>query len=308
LEAFKSDDIDVALHNFPTVLAYMKEMKEETGMFFFPFFTFYGYAIFVRKSTIAQFAGTNGCEKKIIDWKNVYVKEFLETNEILLERKSDMEWVFKKFCGKYGCDWSKVEPNIIDCDINSGKTKFIDEGSIALYCTNSMHIADLKKHSDKFEVIAKGRELTSHQNYNGLICKMDYLNEHPEIIKELIEIWFNNIAHFKEEWILIADMNDENGFENFHMIALLERLNTHTDSNVTMEDFIESYRKFNYFFLTTEDALNSFITNVLEKTQMLKNNFEISKIQSGGSHEEIDDQLIIKIRQQMNDAKKLLNL
>lgn len=309
LEAFKSGDIDVALHNFPTVLAYIKEMQEKSCMFFFPFFTFYGYAIFVRTSAIEKFATENNSAKNFGDWKNSEKKKFFLENKILLERNTDVEWVLKKYLEKFGCKWEDVEKanNIIPCGINSGKIEFKRKSSIAVYCTNSMHIADLRKQSDKYEAVAKGKELTHHQNYNGLICTMEYFEQHPEIIKELIEIWFNNIQHFKEEWDLISDTDDDDGFTNFHINALLEKLNQYTSSNISIPDLIESYRKFNHFFNSPQEAFNSFMQNVLDKPNEVDNNFEISNIQSPGSATEVDKTVTEKIRQQMIEVKKQMN-
>jgi hypothetical protein len=292
LEKFITKDIDVALHNFPTVLAYNKQINGQENMFFFPFFTFSGYGICIRINSIKQFAFEKKikCAIRFDDLNLTQKKEFLETAKIIFERNTDIEWVFKKFCLKHGCDWTVVCSNIIDKEINEGKTEFKNDSSVAIYCTNSIHVADLKK-DISIEII---ENFIDHHNFNGIMCTMEYFKKNSKTIFGLIQIWFNNIGLFANDLKSVLKSKSDD-FTHFHIYALLDILNKYTKSEVSIEDFVRSYDN-NFFFQSIESAYESFMNNVLNNPEVLKNNLEISEIQLGHNTIEID----------INDDVKLL--
>ena len=302
LEKIITRDVDVAIHNFPTILAYFESIESNKDMFFFPFFTFSGYGICIKKEKIYEFGKKCG-RKKISEFDDLSLKEkrdFLETNNIILERNTDLEWVYKKFCDKYQCNWSLIENNILDEDIDLGKIKFVNESSIGLYCTNSIHIADLKSNTN-IEILEK---ITDHHNYNGLMCTLDFFSNNLEIIIGLISIWFNNISLFNNDLKYLNSNRDKKDFLNFHVVSLLEKLNEITNSKVSIEDFVNSYEK-NEFFYSHMSASQSFISDVLNNDEIIINNLEIAELQLGKPQNEdlkISDKmrmLIEKLQQQI---------
>jgi hypothetical protein len=278
LEKIITSDIDVAIHNFPTVLAYSKHMQGKNNMFFFPFFTFSGYGLCIKKASLKEFVGPNKDVFIFDDLDLNEKKHFLESAKIVLERNSDFEWALKTFCEKFQCDWSIVSSNIIDAEINDGKLSFLENPSINIYSTNSIHIADLKT-KNSIEVI---ENFTGHHNYNGIMCTMDYYMKNTEIVHGLINIWFNNIKLFLNDLRIIKKTKINKDLANFHISALLDKLNDLTFSNVTIMDFINSYEN-NFFFQSPINAKESFINNVLSNEQAIKKYMEIAEIQLNNS-------------------------
>ena len=67
LEAFQNDKIDVALHNFPTTVAFNSELKNQSRSFLLPFFSFKGYSLWVRTTALNEFITKYGVIKSTFD-------------------------------------------------------------------------------------------------------------------------------------------------------------------------------------------------------------------------------------------------
>lgn len=302
LEKIITRDIDVALHNFPTVLAYSKHIEGKDNMFFFPFFTFSGYGLCIKKASLKEFADIEQDKDDFVfdDLNLNQKKKFLESANIILERNSDFEWALKTFCEKFQCDWSVVSSHITDAEINAGKVSFLKDTAIGIYSTNSIHIADIRN-ENSIEII---EDFTDHHNFNGIMCTMDYYSHNTDIVHGLISIWFNNIKLFLKD--LKVTKNSENGsdFTNFHISALLDKLNEITFSKVSLHDFINSYEN-NFFFQYPGNAVESFISNVLSNDDAINKNMQIAAIQLNNS-DQLNDDITDRIQQQIDFIREQL--
>lgn len=117
------------------------------------------------------------------------------------------------------------------------------------------------------QLLKKGAiELFNSQQIPGeivdvLVVRQDYLNKHPEVINQLIDVWFSALAYLKE--------NPDSAYKQ-----LSRRL------NVNFEETVQMYKQLslpdriqNTKLLLTENANNSLLKTSLQlRDVMLKNN------------------------------------
>lgn len=316
LKAFLQGEIDVALHNFPTAVAYSAKLKLKNPIFFYPYFSFNGYGIFVIIEHVKEFAKRNGLRKT--QFKDLSAKEkidFLKQSKILIERNTDFEWVLKFYCkNKLKCnenDLIIIDEQIIDCNTNTAKSKFMKDEKYSVYCTNPIHIHDLlqKKSSKLFELIAHGNNLTLHKNFNGLICSFEYYEDNREIMDEIIERWFVHTESFLRKVRKLSMHNPLNNMDtavHFTIPALVNFLNKETKSEITVDNLPHVYDEdYNHFYENPETAFLDFYTEVLTNQQFMQNYIEITNIQLNGEPitEEKIHEAIEAIRTSMLNCK-----
>jgi hypothetical protein len=301
MEAFGSGDINVAIHNFPTVIASIEAQHAESPFFFWPFLTFDGYVLLVKLK--AEHQPTNGKPWSFDTLTKEEKRNILEEYHVIIERNTDVEWVFKQYVGKYNFNWERIVNNIRPFSVNEGKTKFTDWEHGVLYCTNTFHLSDLrKKNLSGFNIVAVKPSLTTHENYSGLVCTWPFFIDNVDLIRSLILIWFENIKHFKNDWNYVGNGEED---EHFHFRAFLDLLNTETGSHLAMPELIDTYRKCNEFFPSPDEAHKRFLQDVLENNDHFKNNYEIAKVQSNNEIGD-SDAVLLSIKNMMIKAKNLL--
>jgi hypothetical protein len=308
LDALIDEKVDVALHNFPTALAYMSNPDASGDIFFWPFFVFFGYALFVRRESLRRY-----CTKHNLPYdtyaafrqnsKDV-IGGFFRSCEIVVERHTDTEYALKDYITRNGARWEDI--NLKDLPINEGKQQFKESGVGDILCTNSLHVLDLERLSDKFELIDKGENVTRHNNYNGLICTMDYYHNRPDLIKGLITSWFECMKDTVEEWDLIKSSNEikKNDINNFYHQSLLNYLQDRTFSDeIPLDKFIKSFTNNNRFFSDGHKAYHS-LTGMMNTPKEIERNWEIADMQNKGNrwdnHKLVED----KILKNMQEIKK----
>jgi hypothetical protein len=305
LNAFKSklNPIQVALHNFPTTVAYNSLIDSEYPLFFYPFFSFNGYGIFIKKDAIKKVAIQFG-QSPYSTFSELYddaKKELFETNKILVEKFTDFEWAVLSFCRSLDCDKSKVIANFENHNTNEAKNIFLKEGdnNFNIYCTNPLNIVDLIRNTnnDSIELIDHDKGLTEHHNFNGLICTIDFLSKNGDAVAEVISTWFNDIVRLNKE------LKNSNSFTGMGYSKILPELTDFLQkkiaSNINNEDLIKIYNGHNTFYESPREAFNKFYYEVLTTgSNIFENNKEISLIQLG---KEIDSDN--KIETMMNLIK-----
>lgn len=309
LEAFETKDIQVAVNNFSTALAITRSVKENPAMFFFPLFLFKGYGIIIKKSSVETFCLKHNLKTVPFNKLSQENKKiFLENSTIILEPKTDVEWVYKNYCAKYDVDWNIIKSDkIIPFDVNEGKKKFILKNGSDIYCTNSIHLAHLGKQSDKYEII-KNEEVTKHKNVNGILCTMDFFNKNTEIIKELIFIWYHHIIEFNKEKDEILHDPEVTPFSSDHLKGFNDSLNKYTYSNLSLHELMKSYKSNNEFYTDATKAFNEFYTaDFVERHTTDKSFWEIANIQQGRENEDNMREIILELYNNMKSAFAKIN-
>lgn len=308
LDAFKTKDVQIALHNYSTALAITRSVKGNPAMFFFPFFLFKGYGIVVKRSSMESFCKkhdikNNGFNRLSPDFKKI----FLEDSTVTLEPKTDVEWVYKNYCAKYEADWNKVREKIKPFDVNEGKQKFVLKNGTDIYCTNTIHLVDLGKQPDKYEII-KNDDVTKHKNVNGLLCTMDFFNNNSVIVKALIATWYHHIIEFIKEKEEILHNSIIGHFDYAHLKALNKSLNDFTKSNLTLQELMVSFKTNNEFFTDSTTAFNEFYTtDFIEKQTTNKSFWEIASVQLGKEDEDNMEEIISELHSNMKEAFTKIN-
>ena len=261
---FDEDKIDVALSDLTTALYATISMNED--FIFCPYFTFYGYSIFARNKSIEEFAiSKNLKHKKFIDFPTPQKKEFLEKATILLQKNTDFEWIFRNYCKTINYE-GRIEENIEDCTINEGKKRFTDDTYKAdIYVTNPIHTLDLKKDAKSYQLIDDGKTLTTHKNFNGLIFKKSYYENNSNKIKELVSTWFSDMLVFDEKCSEINHQDEKEKFNGFieYLPDFLREINK-VNQKIEIKELNRSYAKYNKFYLSAEEAYNSFLSQINE--------------------------------------------
>lgn len=308
LDAFKTKDVQIALHNYSTALAITRSVKGNPAMFFFPFFLFKGYGIVVKKSSVESFCTKHGIRNNGFNRLSPENKKiFLEDSTVTLEPKTDVEWVYKNYCAKYEANWDKVREKIKPFDVNEGKQKFVLKNGTDIYCTNTIHLVDLGKQPDKYEII-KNDDVTKHKNVNGLLCTMDFFNNNSVIVKALIATWYHHIIEFIKEKEEILHNSIIGHFDYAHLKALNKALNDFTKSNLTLQELIVSFKANNEFFTDSTTAFNEFYTtDFIEKQTTNKSFWEIASVQLGKDDEDNMEEIISKLHSNMKEAFTKIN-
>lgn len=308
LDAFKTKDVQIALHNYSTALAITRSVKGNPAMFFFPFFLFKGYGIVVKKSSVESFCTKHGIRNNGFNRLSPENKKiFLEDSTVTLEPKTDVEWVYKNYCAKYEANWDKVREKIKPFDVNEGKQKFVLRNGTDIYCTNTIHLVDLGKQPDKYEII-KNDDVTKHKNVNGLLCTMDFFNNNSVIVKALIATWYHHIIEFIKEKEEILHNSIIGHFDYAHLKALNKSLNDFTKSNLTLQELMVSFKANNEFFTDSTTAFNEFYTtDFIEKQTTNKSFWEIASVQLGKDDEDNMEEIISKLHSNMKEAFTKIN-
>jgi len=275
LNAFLSNKIDVALHSFPTALALSAIVNSGKPMFFFPLFSFNGYGIFIKSKTIKLTAEKNDLKPDYNLFNDSVKKDIFESSKIIVEKETDFEWVLKKYSERQGCDYETIMNNIHYENTNKGKRTFISDIKSIIYCTNPIHIADIKDNKNCC-LIRHGDSLIDHQNFNGLICTKSFFENSNDTIAELVATWFNDIKDMKRNMRKvkkkILDLQT-----NILFPQLQRFLNEYTNSNISLESLIELF-DYNEFHDTPEYCFKSFYEGNLGNKNYVHNYVEITQM------------------------------
>lgn len=289
LKAFIDGKVDVALRDFPTTVAFNAHLNSNSPLFFWPFLSFYGYGIFIKNSAIKKFVIANGLNRQSFkDFTPTEKTIFLEEQNYIVERNSDFEWVIKRFCTNNSCNMTIIEQKITNCNTNIGKTEFINNKNLTIYCTNPGHIIDLEKRK-LYELIPQST--INHKNYNGLICKEEYYKKWPDVIKRLIKVWFYNIVPFNNEIRILAHPPAHRPIDyspSYMVKNLTSTLNEETNSKITLDDLPVLYEHSNNFYENAGAAFKEFYDNVLLDPLAIQNYSEIAHIQLGSANNDIE--------------------
>lgn len=302
LKAFQSklNPIHVALHNFPTTVAFNSKINSEHPLFFYPFFSFNGYGIFIKKKALMKVAIKYGqsVDSTFSQLHDIAKKELFETNKILVERNTDFEWVVLSFCHSLECDKERVVGNFANYDTNEAKSIFLsnENDTFNIYCTNPLNIVDLKRNADNdsFELIDHNKGLTEHHNFNGLICTIDFLNKNGDAVAEVISTWFNDIVRLNKE---LKGASSVTGSYSKILPGLTDFLQKQMASNIRQEDLVKIYHGHNTFYESPKEVFDKFYYEILTAgSRAYDNNKEISLIQLG------------KIEDSDNEIEIMMNL
>jgi hypothetical protein len=288
----------------------MSDPDVKKDIFFWPFFTFHGYAIFARKSSLEKYCKNN--DLNCISYVDLQrkgkdaVSGFFQASEIVVERFTDAEFALKDYTAKYQTNWDTLK--IKDEPINEGKRKFKEFGFGDILCTNSLHVLDLENVADRFELMDKGDGMTRHKNFNGLICTMDFYRDHDELIKGLINSWFGCMKDTMQEWNIIKSAShlvdgDINYFIYQSLLNYLEEV-TFSDK-IPLEKFIKSFANNNEFFQDAHTAFERFM-KMHNNTRDMERNWEIADIQNKGKVGRDRNEVIAKMLQNMNHVSKYI--
>lgn len=290
LEAFLNDKIDVALHNFPTSVAFNAEIDSKSPLFFWPFFSFKGYSLWARTSYLNDFVTNNNISKSLFErWSKDEKKKFFQDSRILVEKKTDFEWVLKEYLKNIGCS----QPEIAEIDrkcfrpynTNYAKSKFVNEVKYSIYVTNPIHTFDLQqpKYTKDFTLLLHGNDFTNHNNFNGLICSVEYYNNNQDIIHKLIEKWFIHTDALKRK---IANLSMKNPLlKKEHSVSitipsLLAFLNKETASEIKEEHLKYIYDPtYNKFYDNPLKAFRDFYDIDLSNEEIIQNYIGIARIE-----------------------------
>lgn len=196
VNAFQEDEIQIALHSFPTVLAACKSNTVFSPSFFYPLFSFSGYGLFIKRKFINKQIEHYSNSTNFNDLTKIQKKEILKNSRVLVEKGTDFEWAVIEFMKKNGL--SNDDYEIIDYNTNEAKHHFVEGEKGDLYCTNPIHILDILggEEVNPFELIFIGDDF-NHNNFNGIIATKDFVEQNFNVIGEIIHIWFKNIHYFK---------------------------------------------------------------------------------------------------------------
>lgn len=308
LEALINGKIDVAIHNFPIVLAYIIKNCKPDSIFFWPYLTFNGYAMFVKEKAIQDFCKkSNKKLKSFDDIKQNSFGPFLESLTISLDKQTDFEYVLQEFCLSHKANWEIVKSKIIDQNIDKGKVAFLRANGADLYITNHIQKEDiLSRRNTNTHLIAHGQNLTRHKNYNGLVCSMEFFNENQSLIKALIIDWFRNIGNLQKEWKYIIDNNGNNKLNFLITNALQTYINDESKSNVDILTFVKSFSN-NVFFSEPNEAFDSLYNDILTTSNGRKINWGIAQTQLQDNSLTINNDLINELISHMRTVKNQLN-
>lgn len=298
----------MTIHNFPLILAYMLKKNIKQTLFFWPYLTFNGYALFVKKANVEKF-----CKERSIPvvpfgrLDNDQQQAFLLLQKVTLDVKTDFGFILRDYLQLSGLSWDLVRNNVVPANIKDGKSLFLKDASIGLYVTNTIHTEDLiRNHADKVELVTSGDRFTRHRNYNGLLCTMEFYQNNKPLVRNTILQWFKNIASLKAEWNFILYNEGRDELNYFLTTSLLNFINTDTKSNVKIIDFVKSYRN-NHFFSNPNEAFDSLYHDALKDPKAKRFNWLIAQAQLGDENTTIDNDLLDEIISQMNAIKIELN-
>ncbi|MBK8243257.1 MAG: hypothetical protein IPK88_07520 [Saprospiraceae bacterium] len=282
LFALNENNINTTLIDFATAIAIRAQLVDDGPIIFWPFFDFTGWYILIKKAALARFCKISNI--RLSDFRGltkVQKREFLETQKIVVERKTDFEWVIKKFCKLYDCNESNINGNIVDIDTNMGKIDFIKIEENTIYCTNPLNVTDIII-DDKYENVDIG---ISHRNVNGLLCKESYYKENQAVIHRLIKNWYYDIQIFVKE---ISELNKSKHYRDpdfepsFTIQNLVRELVNGTKTNITLEDLPILYEHKNLFFKNAQEGFDVFYNNILNNDLLINNYVGIAKLKFDG--------------------------
>jgi len=307
LKAFQSKAINIALHNFPTTVAFNSIIGSQHPLFFYPFFSFNGYGLFVKQEAIKRVA-----KKFKLSFKSTFddlspeaKKELFETSKIIVERKTDFEWAVINFSNSLGCDTKTVLKNLIDCNTNEAKNKFLSNTSIGLHCTNPINFKHLESNASKkiIQPILNDDGIGEHHNFNGLICTKEFFEQNVEAVAELIATWFNDIVRLKKE---LKDSQKATGTKQQKiLIPLTDFLNQNISSKIKPEELRSVFAGHNTFYDSPDEAFNKFYHDVLKNDNKIFQNYkEIALIQLE-REEDTEDEVSKAINLIKNHMSKL---
>jgi len=288
LKALKNKDVKVILHDFSTVLAYNISYPEGPKLIFFPYFSFEGYSVVVKKEHLEKFISDNKlAEQTFKKFEDKDKIKFLQEAYVILEKGTDFEWVYKDFC-RERIGFTIEDEKIGDYNTNEGKKIFngdIDVSQMgdckdySVYCTNSVHLYDLlhnPKNKGKYVVIATETNVTDHANFNGLICTEAYYadKETGQIVEHLNNIWFMAIKVLNDD---ISKAGKHNGTDDissphYHTVEMLIKyLEENTNSKISKEKLGEVFEGSNTFYYDKPQAFLAFYEHQLNNVKMRAN-------------------------------------
>jgi hypothetical protein len=280
LEAFKSKKVHVALRDFATTVAYNTELPSKSPLLFYPFFSFNGYCIFIKKHAIRAFCKSIGSSKS--SFRSLSLDEraaFLEQQHYLVEQRTDFEWILDRFCIENGCtDLAKVKALTTYRNTRSGKIEFNDNKIYTIYSTNPAHMIGLLR-SNQYELAPP---IKVHNNFNGLIFTEEYARNNQDIIALLIKRWFETIEMFTSELSTLrlpAPSRPESYRPTYTVTSLVADLGGEIEETLTPENLPQLYEYYNKFYQTPQSAFDEFYPTLLTDTEVLDRYIDIASIQ-----------------------------
>lgn len=302
LDALNSNEINVALLDFSTTIAYNCQINIESPLFFWPFFDFYGWYILIKKSSIVSFCQNNNIQNK--EYKSFTPQEkkmFLEQQKIVVETRTDFEWIIKKYLQNNNCDPDIINNNIVDLNTNEGKIEFIKNKNYGIYCTNPLNVTDLISDT-KYQNISID---IKHRNINGLICKEDYYAENKDIIHTLIKNWYYDINPLKNEISMLnksIHFRDPDYTPSYTIQNLVRELVELTDTIVKIDNLPILYEHKTVFFESSNQAFQEFYEKILSDDKLINNYIEMTKLKLMTGN--IDDNDILKVIMSIKNKMK----
>lgn len=276
---FEGPGTHVAVHNFSTVLTHNQEKSGGKRLLFFPLFAFKGYGIVVKQGHYDKQRSLAGMENRPFQrWPTHIQQKFLGSTKCLLEKGTDLEWIYREFCKDLDCLVDgKPLGTIEDCTTQEARIKFA-EAKISeplILSTNTTTIMALEKAKCRFHHLKTDFD---HQNFNGFVCTRSYYDSHESEVAELIRCWFISVGLLKG--LLRQDQRETHSLKGLHLSSLLHALKGLAGSPVMGTKELERvYQDHNTFYPGYEDAMKAFRTEVLSDHHAQTANEEIAQIQ-----------------------------
>lgn len=216
-QEFKDQKIDVALHNVSAIIPFFAIpdgnpiAKESFPSLFFPFYDHQGLMLFIQKNrldlldvnpTLAAFKpGLMRPEPNLFDMemtaglRTEVIKALLHNSKCAVERGTDAAVAVERLyeLGKV----TNSQVNRMPSD--EGFEAFV-KGQVDVFCGGLGHSFRVKKLIEGGSVNATPLCKSSNLNVlscNGLVTTQNYATKHPEVVRDLIDIWFWSIREFK---------------------------------------------------------------------------------------------------------------
>jgi hypothetical protein len=209
------------------------------------------------------------------------------------------------FCKGFGCDINKVKKNIVHWNTNDGGREFL-KSKYAIHCTNPLNRLSFNKNKQIIS-IGNGESLSEHQNFNGILCTIDFMNKNEDAISQLIATWFNDIIQIKTDIKKANNVATE--INKLQLLpSLADFLNKEISSTIKVQDLLPLLGDgHNHFYDTPETAFNKFYKEILKDDNVMFQNYrEIALTQLGKDSDEGDEVLNI-MNMIKNQMKKLQN-
>jgi hypothetical protein len=279
LEQIRSAKADIHLHNFPSVLALGVHSFFDTGEFQFPFFwpvfSFKGYQVVIKRSSINKFLKSrNSHRNRFSELAMTEKRDFFHETTGIMETASDFEWYVKNYQKTLGCESSKT--TIQDSNTREAIKLFIKEETYSYICTNP--IQALAFDERQFEKIWPDQ--FTYENINGIISDKTYVEDHINEIKELLNEGYSHQKAFNRECIDVMGSFDDNDDPQFILRSAINGINFRDEDQFIQNsrDLAREYQRSNNFFETATSALKAF-EGIINQNELFEHAYAIAKKQ-----------------------------